>query len=482
MKLLSLSTLALAVFAVASAQPTTPTNVSVPEAGVASDIPVIVQLGKDAVLDITNLINDFKAIKASGFTRDLVQQALGHLQSAIGHGVRDVGQAKTILDNIKNLLQNGGTPADAAEISSALQKIVQLYFPTKMPTNSTIADDIQKAYAMGAELRADFEAIVKDLQRIAAGGLTPELTQSILGHLQTAWSHGLNNLKDGKKIVDDIKAIVQGGGVDIKDGVAITNAIQSVLQQFLLTLDPNPKVCIRDGVGRGFGTPVVNQCLEGEEAYGALCYPKCKEGYEKVGCCLCRKKGCSGAEGVTDVGASCTKPKAYGRGAGYTLWNQDKCNAENNGQCEKNGLMWYPKCKPGYHNFGCCICTPDCPAGTTDDGAFCRKDHYGRGVGVSRLGCDKGLEKSGLFCYKPCAPGYKGVGPMCWPQCPPSIPSNCGLFCTSTSATCASSAIEIIGSVAKIALSAVNNDTAGAISTGIQAGAKVITLEKCPKP
>jgi len=21
--------------------------------------------------------------------------------------------------------------------------------------------------------------------------------------------------------------------------------------------------------------------------------------------------------------------------------------------------MWYPKCKPGYHAFGCCICVKD---------------------------------------------------------------------------------------------------------------------------
>ncbi|OQR97953.1 hypothetical protein ACHHYP_09384 [Achlya hypogyna] len=480
MKFVSLTACLIAFLASTAAQTTSP--VPQLESGVASDIPVIVQFGTDAVTDITNLINDFKAIKASGFTPDLVQQALGHVQSAIGHGVRDVAQAKSIVDNIKDLLQHGGSPDDAAAISAALQQLVQAYFPTSTPRNSTLADDIQKAYYMGAELRADFELIVKDLQAIAANGLTPDLTTAILAHLQQAWGHGLKDIKDGNKIVDDIKAIIAGGGVDIKDGVAITNAIQNVLEAFLLTLDPNPKVCIRDGIGRGAGTPVVNQCLEGEEAYGALCYPKCQEGYEKVGCCICRKKGCSGAVGVTDIGVSCTKPAAYGRGAGYALWNQDKCSAENSQGCEKNGLMWYPKCKAGFHAFGCCICTPDCPAGTHDDGAFCRKDHYGRGAGKSRLGCAPGMEKSGLFCYPPCPTGYNGVGPMCWPKCPADIPSKCGLFCTSTGATCASSAINLIGSAVKIALSAVNNDTAGAISTGIQAGTKVITLQHCAKP
>lgn len=44
--------------------------------------------------------------------------------------------------------------------------------------------------------------------------------------------------------------------------------------------------------------------------------------------------------------------------------------------------MFYPKCKPGFHSFGCCICTPDCPDGWTDIGVSCKKpNYYGRGVG-----------------------------------------------------------------------------------------------------
>lgn len=35
--------------------------------------------------------------------------------------------------------------------------------------------------------------------------------------------------------------------------------------------------------------------------------------------------------------------------------------------------MYYPKCKPGFHNFGCCICSPDCPENYTDIGLFCLK-------------------------------------------------------------------------------------------------------------
>ena len=52
-----------------------------------------------------------------------------------------------------------------------------------------------------------------------------------------------------------------------------------------------------------------------------------------------------------DDGAFCFKPPPYGRGVGYPLWDEDDCHRENQdvGGCEKWGLLWYPKCKPGEH-------------------------------------------------------------------------------------------------------------------------------------
>ena len=39
-----------------------------------------------------------------------------------------------------------------------------------------------------------------------------------------------------------------------------------------------------------------------------------------------------------------------------------RCEAKHGkGNCQKNGAIVYPKCKPGYHNFGCCICRPPKP-------------------------------------------------------------------------------------------------------------------------
>lgn len=101
-----------------------------------------------------------------------------------------------------------------------------------------------------------------------------------------------------------------------------------------------------------------------------MVYPKCAEGYTNWGCCVCANK-CP--EGFRDDGLFCSKPGAYGRGIGYALWNEKKCIKKNPQGCEKHGLIWYPKCAPGYHNVGCCICSPNCPEGWTDIGISCKK-------------------------------------------------------------------------------------------------------------
>ncbi|ETV94633.1 hypothetical protein H310_11627, partial [Aphanomyces invadans] len=190
--------------------------------------------------------------------------------------------------------------------------------------------------------------------------------------------------------------------------------------------------------------------------------------------------GCSGVQGVTDIGVSCTKPAVYGRGAGYALWQEDTCKKENGGMCEKNGLMWYPPCKAGFHSVGCCTCSPDCPAGTTDDGAFCRKDSYGVGVGVSRLGCPAGKEQSGAMCYPSCAPTFSGTGPVCWPQCFGATPFQCGLFCTSSAVTCFTTTVQVVGSAVKVALSLVALDFTGAMAGVAQGGINIIKISQCP--
>lgn len=47
----------------------------------------------------------------------------------------------------------------------------------------------------------------------------------------------------------------------------------------------------------------------------------------------------------------------YGRGAGYV--SRSICNRLSDNGCDKNGLLFYPKCRNGYDAVGCCICSND---------------------------------------------------------------------------------------------------------------------------
>jgi hypothetical protein len=129
-------------------------------------------------------------------------------------------------------------------------------------------------------------------------------------------------------------------------------------------------------------------CGPNLEYDAGLCYPKCKAGMKSVA------NLCWGScpSGYPDHGVGCSKPAPYGRGAGYPWKGGDglndngmfaRCRAENPAGCEKDGLIVYPVCKPGFHKVGCCICSPNCPAGLTDTGATCLKRTENRGTASS---------------------------------------------------------------------------------------------------
>lgn len=148
-------------------------------------------------------------------------------------------------------------------------------------------------------------------------------------------------------------------------------------------------------------------CGDGEEKDGALCYPRCKAGYNGVGP-VCWQD-CP--KGFRDDGAFCAKPGSYGRGAGYP-WKfgdpidslkpaRKRCERAHDQGCEKEGAIYYPKCKQGFKAVGCCTCSPVCENGMTDIGVSCAKrsygrgaggdpESYGRGVGVSLTSCTSG--------------------------------------------------------------------------------------------
>ncbi|MFB2838736.1 phosphatidylinositol-specific phospholipase C domain-containing protein [Floridanema evergladense] len=81
----------------------------------------------------------------------------------------------------------------------------------------------------------------------------------------------------------------------------------------------------------------------------------------------------------------CAKPAAYGRGAGYVIWEKAKCERENSQGCEQYGAIWYPKCASGFKPIECCICTPICPNGMSDIGVSCQK------LGVPQINLNDGV-------------------------------------------------------------------------------------------
>lgn len=215
-----------------------------------------------------------------------------------------------------------------------------------------------------------------------------------------------------------------------------------------------------NGIGRGVGVPI-HTCPTGEDQDSGLCYKKCTD-VDTAKSDLqqnpnLRLKGVGPVcwpecpAGMTDIGVGCQKGESYGRGAGrvpdvscpsgWTVrgvgtasWCSNNSNIfqtqQSSQTChsdeELNGGLCYPKCRDGFHAVGCCICSPDCPAGFVDSGVTCTKKSYPRGVGVP-MTCDSEEDYDVGLCYPKCKyvpkvqdamkrlnKTFNGVGPICW--------------------------------------------------------------------
>ncbi len=246
---------------------------------------------------------------------------------------------------------------------------------------------------------------------------------------------------------------------------------------FPIVMPSTDNMCWAETQTRGAGT-IPNKCGPNEELDAGLCYPKCKPGYVGVGP-VCWKKCPSG---FRDDGAFCAKPAPYGRGAGYP-WKfgdgfnlngaKKRCEKANRQGCEQNGAIMYPKCKPGYHPVGCCVCSPNCPSGFADIGVSCAKPSYGRGVGKIPTGCPAGMVNQAGLCYTPCGNGYNGVGPVCWADaCPKAFPVKCGAGCAKSSADCADAIVNQVITPIEMVASITSIIFTGGASAPAQAAAK----------
>ncbi len=217
--------------------------------------------------------------------------------------------------------------------------------------------------------------------------------------------------------------------------------------------------CWRDTETRGVGK-IPTACQEGRERIGLLCYSKCGPNMRRFGF------DCHSVcpEGMRDDGLFC-RAAEYGRGGGYP-WKfgdhpfkydraRHRCkSAHGVGNCEKSGLIYYPKCKPGYSAFGCCVCRPPKPGceqlglKSGIDLSCAKKIVIGNPVpGV----CPSGKQTDAGLCYPPCKPGYTGIGPVCWAKAPKGW-VDCGMGAAKDFKTCASIVFNQVSSVGKLAL------------------------------
>ncbi|RHY13408.1 hypothetical protein DYB25_007164, partial [Aphanomyces astaci] len=220
------------------------------------------------------------------------------------------------------------------------------------------------------------------------------------------------------------------------------------------------------GVGR-----VPGSCAAGQERLGLLCYDKCPLGMIRVG--LDCHSNCP--DGLVDQGLLCRKSE-YGRGFGYPWKFGDSLNASGMFQrcekdygkdnCEQSLLVVYPKCKPGYTSFGCCICRP-LPPNCTSLGLgggldlSCAKKIK---IGVPKFGtCAANEDRDLGLCYPKCKPNYTGVGPVCWGRPPPSW-VHCGMGAATNSRFCDLAIKDQVISVGVLAFNILTAFTASPVS------------------
>ena len=242
--------------------------------------------------------------------------------------------------------------------------------------------------------------------------------------------------------------------------------------------------CWKQTYGRGVGKPI-SACHSNKEKIGALCYNKCPPGFSRQGTFDCQQE-C--LPGWRDDGLFCRLPE-YGRGAGYPWKFGDPLNDHGmyrrcehdwgKGNCEKYGAVVYPKCRPGYHNAGCCICrphTPNCAAlGYESPGIGLSCPVKIIGGDPTPLVCRSGLEEDAALCYTPCRTGFKGIGPVCWQVCDTGE-TNCGAACAKDQVACGTTILNEVIAPLVIAANVATFGLAAAPDAALEAGLNAVKI------
>ncbi len=250
--------------------------------------------------------------------------------------------------------------------------------------------------------------------------------------------------------------------------------IAMVASVVLLAQAASAEVCWKDSYGRGVGQ--IPDCGPNQERSGLLCYPKCRDGFKNLlGVCW---QTCP--NGYRDDVGFCRKPE-YGRGVGYP-WKfgdtafsleaaRNRCNSENSRLQKRASPLFIRNALKVLNPRGCNICGPKapvCPAGWKEFLGSCTKASYivGPELGV----CAPGMMMDAGLCYKTCGASMKGIGPVCWGQCPDGM-TDCGAMCGQSASEClssvASSAIAGAVAIGKIAAMVASAGASAGIGSGV---------------
>ena len=230
--------------------------------------------------------------------------------------------------------------------------------------------------------------------------------------------------------------------------------------------------CWKQTYGRTAGTPMICKPGYNQDTAG-LCYKQC--GTNERGIATFCYSNCPA--GLPDNGLYCEKRGEYGRGGGYVIWAEGQCNKDNPQGCEKWGAMWYPKCKPGYSPFGCCLCKPSCPQGWEDIGVSCKKPNYAREV-LPLTECPAGTERNGALCYPICKNDFAGNGPVCWQKCPSQMSWDCGAACSTNQKECAMAVLKQVTAPIMAVISIVSLGSASAVTAPAKAAQVAASVTK----
>jgi hypothetical protein len=161
------------------------------------------------------------------------------------------------------------------------------------------------------------------------------------------------------------------------------------------------------------GRPL-SYCDPDKEKGGAICYPKCKDGYKSDAATICYKDTPPNWPGTTSITHLQHKTNYDGPGTPLTECNPDQ---------DKDGALCYPKCKSGFSGKGP-VCWGSCPSNTVDVGALCRDTcrvgHY-EVAGVCWENTPTNMVDVGALLREKCKEGYNEVAGVCWENTPANM-------------------------------------------------------------